>query len=141
MIVNHSSIPPLIKRLQRPETRNLAAVAARFLSLIAKECAPMFKNHVAELLIVMADKSNDKLAEVALQALAAVCKADPACCPDDRRPVDRAIKMVMQGTPRQAKFAARFLAYCKHKDASSELIEVRRLHYISPLADTAASRF
>lgn len=84
MIINHSSIPPLIKRFQRPESANLTAVAARFLSRIAKECAPMYKSHVSELVITMADKRNAKLAEVALQALAAVCKADPSACPDDR---------------------------------------------------------
>ncbi len=83
MIVNHSSIPPLIKRLQRPESGNVTAAAARLLSLIAKECAPMFKTHVAELVIVMADKKSEKLSQMALQALAAVCKADPSCGPDD----------------------------------------------------------
>ena len=145
MIVNHSSIPPLFKRLQRPDSPEVTAVAARYLSLIAKECAPMFKSHVSELVIVMADKRNDKLVEVALQALAEVCKADKECGPDDRcvlpesiksiahrpdsRTVERAIKMVRQGTPRHAKFAARFLSHCKHTDACSELIEVRCLDH------------
>ena len=58
--------------------------AARLLSLIAKECAPMLQSHVPELVIVMGDKKNEKLAEVALQGLAAACKADPECAPDDR---------------------------------------------------------
>ena len=44
----------------------------------------MFKSHVAELLIVMNDKKNGKVAEVAVQAMAAICKADPDCRQDDR---------------------------------------------------------
>jgi sister-chromatid-cohesion protein PDS5 len=31
--------------------------------------------------------------------------------------------MALEGTPRQAKFAARFIAYSKHKEACAELIE------------------
>ena len=84
MILNQSSIPPLIKRLQRPDSETVTFAATRLLSLIAKECAPMLQSHVPELVIVMGDKKNEKLAEVALQGLAAVCKADPDCAPADR---------------------------------------------------------
>jgi sister-chromatid-cohesion protein PDS5 len=86
-VLNHSSIPPLIKRLQRPEgidPQKTSQAASQLLALIAKEGAPMFKSHVAELVIVMADRKNEKLAEVALQGLAAVCKADPEAAPEDR---------------------------------------------------------
>lgn len=81
MVINHSSIPTLIKRMQtRPSdergTRSTFA-AYNLLRLIAKECPPMFTTHVNELLIVMSDKKNDKLAEVALQALAAVARVAP----------------------------------------------------------------
>ena len=44
----------------------------------------MYHNHVGELVIVMADQKNEKLAEVALQSLAAVSRADQAISPDDR---------------------------------------------------------
>lgn len=87
MIVNHSSIPPLIKVLQKPPSgnhdSNIADAAGKLMSLIAKECPPMFKSHVPELVIVMSNK-NDRLSEVALQALAAVCKMEPESAPDER---------------------------------------------------------
>jgi sister-chromatid-cohesion protein PDS5 len=44
----------------------------------------MFKSHVSELIIVMADKKNALLSEAALRGLAAVCKADPSAVPDDK---------------------------------------------------------
>lgn len=86
-IVNHTSIPSLIKRLQRPEGHNadnISLAAYRLLRLIAKECPPMYRTHVSELVIVMGDKKNDRLAEAALRGLAAVCKADPEAVPDDK---------------------------------------------------------
>ncbi len=85
-LLNHSSISPLIKRLQRPDPAhpNTAEVAAKLLSLIAKEGAPMYKTHVDELVIVMGDGKNERLAEVALQALAAVCKWNESCAPSDK---------------------------------------------------------
>ena len=63
----------------------------------------MFKSHVAELLIVMNDKKNGKLAEVAVQAMAAICKADSECRPDDRFVMaslipDRMLKCSIQST-------------------------------------------
>lgn len=86
-IINQSSIPPLIAALQkRPkgERGKLVSEAAReWLRLIAKEGAPMYKSHVAELGIIMGDKKNEALAEAGLQALAAVCKVDEGVAPGD----------------------------------------------------------
>ena len=98
-VVNHSSIPALIKRLQRPETATVISTSAdsteatattpaqaayALLALISKECSPMYKTHVAELVIVMSDKKNDLLSEAGLQGLASVCKADPDSAPADK---------------------------------------------------------
>ncbi|ORY30387.1 armadillo-type protein [Naematelia encephala] len=153
-IVNHSSIPALLKVLQKAPVgehgRASTAAAARFLALMAKECPPMFKPHIAELVIVMGDKKNEKLSEVALQALAAVCKLDPEYAPDERKVVERAIKIGLEGSPRQAKFAARFVANSKHKEACAVFIddilarlrkaEVGRLpSYLRALAELALS--
>jgi sister-chromatid-cohesion protein PDS5 len=41
-----------------------------------------------------------------------------------RKTYEKAIKIVQIGTPRQAKFAARFIAFGKHKDQASDLVEV-----------------
>lgn len=81
----------------------------------------MYKSHVAELVIVMADKKNEKLAEMALQALAAVSKADPSCAPDDRYASfrnDRPLLDVMLGGPQNAP--SRWSCRVHHDKPSSQ---------------------
>ncbi|WVQ98079.1 hypothetical protein IAU59_005201 [Kwoniella sp. CBS 9459] len=121
-VVNQSSIPPLLKRLQRPDSEATAKATAKLLAIIAKDGAPMFKTHTSQLAIVVMDKKNEKLVEVAFQALAAVCKVYPEAAPNEHRPVERAITVALTGTPRQAKFAARFLARSKEPEACEELV-------------------
>jgi sister-chromatid-cohesion protein PDS5 len=127
MIVNQSSIPGFIKRIQRPEgsdPERTAQMAAHYLALIAKHCAPMFKSHVPVLVIIVNDKKNDTLVEIGFQALAAVCKWDTECAPTQKGVLERAKTVALNGTPRQAKFAARFLVYCKDPKAAPNLVEV-----------------
>lgn len=88
-ILNHSSIPALIMAMQKSATNDtnhyqaIALSARRLVYTIAKHGAPMFKSHIPELMLVMADKKNERLSEAALQALAAVCKADPESAPTE----------------------------------------------------------
>lgn len=125
-IINKSMIPHMLKILQKPPSGAqglaIADAAARILTVISKECPPMFKDFVPQLVIAMTDK-NERPSEVALRALAAICKIDPKASPEDRRTLEKAMKLAFEGTPKQAKFATRFLAYSKHKDLCSELIE------------------
>lgn len=126
-LINHSSIGGFIKRLVKPEGSNAARVseiAARYLALIAKECAPMYKSHVDQLVIAMNDKKNDTLVEVALQSLAALCKLDKDAGPKDKKVIERAAKLALTGTPRQAKFASRFIANSGDSEAATELVTV-----------------
>lgn len=87
-IVNHSSISPMIKRLHTRSTdeqsQKMSDAAHHLLSLMAKECAPMFKSHADELVIVIGEKKNEQLVEVGLQALAAVVKVNADWGPSDR---------------------------------------------------------
>ncbi|WVQ76020.1 hypothetical protein IAR50_005656 [Cryptococcus sp. DSM 104548] len=151
-IINHSSIPTLLKRLQRPESARCAAAASRFLVVIAKECPPMFKTHVAELVACTADKKNPKLVEVALQGLAAVSKVCPDVAPNDSRLIERVIKLGHEGTYRQGKFAARFLgsgpnsesncakligAILKDIDYAEEGVTEKHLTYLTAFAELA----
>lgn len=125
-LINQSSIPGLIKRLQKPEgpyAERVVAVCTRYLAFIAKECAPMYKSHVDELVIIINDKRNDKLVEVGVQALAAVSKSNPGSGPTDKRPIERAIKVALSGTPRQAKFASRFISLCSDDTAPQRLVD------------------
>jgi hypothetical protein len=44
---------------------------------------------------------------------------------NDRKVLEKAHKMAMEGTPKQAKYAARFLAYSKNADTvCSDLVDV-----------------
>ncbi|TYJ51869.1 hypothetical protein B9479_007542 [Cryptococcus floricola] len=115
-LINHSSIPTLLMRLQKPDSAKRAATACRFLVVIAKECAPMYKTHVAELVACISDKKNTKLVEVALQGLAAVSKVYPDVAPSESRLIERVIKLGYEGTYRQGKFAARFLGKIQNSD-------------------------
>ena len=86
-ILNQSAIPLLLKILQKPGgglMKNArVSAASRLLALIAKECAPMYRSHVAELTISMGDRKHDLLAEAALRALSALAKVERASCPND----------------------------------------------------------
>jgi len=42
----------------------------------------------------------------------------------NRRILDKAHKLAMEGTPKQAKYAARFLAFTKKDDRCSDLVDV-----------------
>lgn len=47
----------------------------------------------------------------------------------------RATQKAMEGTPMQAKYAARFIAYSKVKEAPGELLDVSwSLHIVSEVA-------
>lgn len=82
-IINTSSIPSLVKRIQRApteegddpspsEAERLARVAKVALSFVSKHCPAIYKPHVGEFVKALADEKNVRLAEVTLQALAAV---------------------------------------------------------------------
>ncbi|GMK53875.1 hypothetical protein CspeluHIS016_0104610 [Cutaneotrichosporon spelunceum] len=126
VIINQSSIPCLIRRLQKPDGPNaerVGALSARFLTLVAKECAPMYKDHIDELKIVLNDRRNNALVEVAIQALAAVTKWNPECGPTDKKVIERAMALALSGTPRQAKFASRFISVCSDGNAPQRLVD------------------
>lgn len=126
VLINQSSIPCLIRRLQKaegPTAERVGALSGRFLAFIAKECAPMYKNHIAELQIVVNDRRNAKLVEVAIQALAAVTKWNPDCGPTDKKLIERALALALSGTPRQAKFASRFISVCNDASVPQRLVD------------------
>ena len=94
-IVNQSSIPTLVKRLQKHETRSnkakapspaqKAAMHARLiLTTISKHCPAMFRSHVSEFSKAIADEKHPHVVEVCLQALAAVSRWDESLAPNDK---------------------------------------------------------
>ncbi len=94
-IVNQSSIPTLIKRLQRgdaaaaSQSSNQRADAAannaqKLLAVLSKHLPSVFKSHVSELTKYIAEDANSRLVEACLQALAAVSRAIREVAPSDK---------------------------------------------------------
>ncbi|KAJ7839550.1 armadillo-type protein [Mycena olivaceomarginata] len=113
-ILNQSSIPTLIKRLQK--SSSLAADnALKLLTFVSKHQPGLYRTHIGELVKGVADEKHPKVVEVALQALAAVVRLDEKVVPGDKRTLERIKHIALKGSHRQAKFAARFLAFSKSK--------------------------
>ena len=92
-IVNQSSVPTLIKRVQRGDSDDgigssqadtLARNAQTWMNYISKHGAAIYKAHVGELSKAIADERNAKFVEVCLQALAAVANLDKKLTPSDK---------------------------------------------------------
>ncbi|KZT28070.1 hypothetical protein NEOLEDRAFT_1130032 [Neolentinus lepideus HHB14362 ss-1] len=122
-IVNQSSVPPLIRRIQKArrddEDEDMDGScdlrhAQTVLTYMSKHCPAVYKPHVAELTKAIADEKNSRLVEVCLQALAAIAMWDAKLAPSDKRTTERLMRFVRQSNHRQAKFAARLLACSKN---------------------------
>ncbi|KAL7414966.1 armadillo-type protein [Mrakia frigida] len=127
-LINKTSIPTLLKRLQKTsssvssssssEAASDASNNARLILVtISKKCPAMFKSHVSELgKVILDEKSGTKVAEVPLQALAHLERLDSSSQTGEKKVLDRAMHFALEGTARQAKFAARLVAYSKKAD-------------------------
>lgn len=92
--INKTSIPTLLKRLQKVQssssasteaTSDGAANAREILVTISKRAPAMYKSHVAELgKVILDDKTGAKVAEVPLQALAHLERRDPSSQTGDK---------------------------------------------------------
>ena len=83
-MVNTSSIPHLVRRIQRgridegndtadpSEDERFARIANAVLNYVSKHCPAIYKLHTGEFAKALADETNPRLNEVALQALAAI---------------------------------------------------------------------
>ncbi|KAF8869879.1 armadillo-type protein, partial [Infundibulicybe gibba] len=121
-IINQSSIPTLIKRIQK--TCSTTPHAQTLLTCASKHVPALFKAHIGELAKAIADEKNALLVEVCLQALAGVVKWDGALAPTDKRTNERVARIVLQSNHRHAKFAARILAFSKHRqEACGKAVE------------------
>lgn len=92
-IVNQSSIPTILKRIQKQDflskdknverAQKIADSARVLLTTISKSCPAVLRSHVSELLKVIAEEKDPGL-ELCLQALAAVSKQEPSLTPSDK---------------------------------------------------------
>jgi sister chromatid cohesion protein PDS5 len=144
-LVNQSSVPPLLKHLQRgdptgdgygtSQAQLLANNAETILISISKHCPIIYKAHVGALIKDIADEKNARLVGVCLQALSALAKCDDELVPRDRyglkfvlsiRPLslqfmtrrtnERVERFALDSNHRHAKYSARLLAMSKDKD-------------------------
>lgn len=86
-IINQSSIPTLVKRVQRGDSTHLQSpshLAQKILTYTSKNCPALYQAHVGELAKAIADEKNPALVEVSLQALAAVAQLDDKLAPHDK---------------------------------------------------------
>jgi sister-chromatid-cohesion protein PDS5 len=85
-IINTSSVPTLVKHIQRRDNSDLRATdsARIILVAVAKQCPAIFKGHVAEFCRALSEEGNVPLVEVSLQALAAVARWDENGAPNDK---------------------------------------------------------
>lgn len=86
-IVNQSSVPTLLKRVQKGDGTlppSLSHTAQTLLIYMSKNYPALYQLHVGELAKALADEKNPKLVEVSLQALAAVAQLDEKHVPHDK---------------------------------------------------------
>ncbi|KAF9457542.1 armadillo-type protein [Collybia nuda] len=129
-ILNQSSIPTLIKRVQKghgnatSQSHATAAHAETLLTFVSKHSPALYKPHISELTKAIADEKNTTLVEVSLRALAGVISWDDKLAPTDKRTNERLSRLALQSNYRYAKFAARALAFSKNKDeVCAEMVE------------------
>ncbi|KZT61710.1 cohesin-associated protein Pds5 [Calocera cornea HHB12733] len=114
-VVNVTSIPALVKTLQRSDNGLVRKHTSMLLSKVSKFNPALLKPHVGELAKALAGEASEALAEVSLQALSSVFVDDPALAPSDRRLADKAVRCAEGSHPKPAKFAARLLAHSRNK--------------------------
>ena len=150
-IINQSSIPTLLKYVQKGQgstnanTQAFAENALTLLTAISKHSPALYQSHMSELTKALADEKKSTLVEVGIQALANVIRWDPKLAMIDRfvppqkksilfdcvvnlgfrKTTDRIVKLTLGSDWRQAKFAARYLAFSKNKaELCAEIIDV-----------------
>jgi sister chromatid cohesion protein PDS5 len=134
-VVNQSSIPTLLKRVQKgdptgdghgtSQAQLTANHAHALLTMISKHLPILYKPHISELCKGLAEENNPRLVEVCLQALAGVAGKDPSLAPSDKKTAERIHRLVMSSNTRHSKFSARLLTTLRNAEqACQEVISV-----------------
>jgi len=156
-IFNQSAVPTLLQRIRKvngprqsegkptPNTKShlAAASAMTILTAVAKQSPALFRPHVAELCKVIAsgfEETSGKgtvSVEIALMALANVVRWDTKLAAGlDKHSNERIVKLALGKDWRQAKFAARYLAFAKNSaELCTEVIDVSSRNHLNPLTD------
>ena len=154
-IFNQSVVPTLLQRVRKvngprqseiksnTKSRLAATNAATILTAVAKHSPALFRPHLAELCRVIASdfeetsskKSGVLIVEIALMALANVVRWDSNLAAGiDKQTNERIVKLALGLDWRQAKFAARYLAFAKNSaELCTEVIEVSLTNLLNPV--------
>ncbi|KAG6864378.1 hypothetical protein C0991_010047 [Blastosporella zonata] len=147
-ILNQSSIPTLIKRLQKSSSSSSTAAASSsfdssinyntdgthanhprtLLTFVSKHSPALYKSHIGELTKAIADEKNVGLVETCLRALAGVTGSEASgsgkgAGVGDQRTMDRIMRFALSKNRRMAKFAARIIAVSGDDEGRDGLIE------------------
>ncbi|RDB27480.1 Sister chromatid cohesion protein pds5 [Hypsizygus marmoreus] len=128
-ILNQSSIPTLIKRVQKGHgnaaspSHTAAAHAQVLLTYVSKHSPALYQSHISELTKAIADEKSATLVETCLHALAGVVQWDNKLVPTDKRTHERITRFTLQSNERHAKFAARILAASRDLEVCSGTVK------------------
>ncbi|KAK0480865.1 armadillo-type protein [Armillaria novae-zelandiae] len=127
-VVNQSSIPMFLKRLENGRGKQANVIAGHIHTLmryISKYRPAIYKSHVSALVKVISDEeASPLLVSAGLQALSSVIRWDEDLAPKDSRTIDRINRYATGPGWKQAKFAARILASCsRQSEACTEVVE------------------
>ncbi|KAK0446041.1 armadillo-type protein [Desarmillaria tabescens] len=127
-VVNQSSVPTLLKRLENGRGREASVTADHIHTLmryISKYRPAIYKSHVSALVKAISDEEAPPLlVSSALQALSSVIRWDEDLAPKDSRTIDRITRYATGTGWKQAKFAARILASCaRQSETCTEVVE------------------
>ncbi|KAJ7348654.1 hypothetical protein DFH08DRAFT_960035 [Mycena albidolilacea] len=116
----NSGIAPTMNLILRQsackKSSSLAADnALKLLTFMSKHQPGLYRTPIGELVKGVADEKHPKIVEVALQALAAVVRLDKKSRATSARTLEQIKRIALKRSHRQAKFAARLLAFSKNK--------------------------
>jgi sister-chromatid-cohesion protein PDS5 len=154
LLVNRSSIPSLLKRVQSrsgADSEAQSRAAVRVLEYVSKTRPELYRTHVAELSKTLGEGSSEGAVTVALHAISRLVKNDGTTVLDkyvpslvdrvcvlmrgtSRKLSDRAKHFAREGTPSQARSAATIIAFDTARPGNAEdLVDVRPASLPPPL--------
>ena len=119
VLLNKSSIPPLLKRAQAGWDDVMGRCALEVINYIAKKKPAMFRSHVAELTKSLADTNSPDLVAAALHALSRLAKADEQFNPDKGLSL-KMVKLAKGDHPKLAKYAATVVALDRNRMGTAD---------------------
>ncbi|KAJ7201011.1 hypothetical protein GGX14DRAFT_400212 [Mycena pura] len=108
-------------RVQKPNCNN----AMKLLTFVSKHLLPLYNSHMGELIKGVADEKHPALLRCQCRRwLQLFARTRKWCLSTSRRTLEHIKRLALDGTSRQAKFAARFLVFSKKPTICKEVVDV-----------------